>query len=680
VDLEVDGFTPIEIIGRGGSATVYRAREDAFDREVALKVFDLEFGPSEHQRFSRELKAIGHLGEAHHAVALVFATGVTQRSNPFISMRYYPGGSLQAAVKRLGPLELSDAFVVAECIGGALDAAHAVGILHRDVKPANVLLDGKRLAVLADFGIASFVEGAADTSTSMAMMTPAYAAPERLEGEPATTASDVYSLAATLWSILAGRVPHASTTTDSVATIINRIVRGDIQPLGRSDLPSHVEPALRRGLERDPGRRPRSAGELVVELARPLDGFITSVPPVVSSRSQPLWEGQALEDPDNQLDDEVTRVRSGSPLAMPSVPEPVELQDVGHVGSMADPGEPAVTDSVAPHMYSPPDLPLGGEPVARSVAPGAAQAWTPASGARRSPLPRWVLPAAALVVIGLTTVGIVAFRRGGGRAADVRVQGASVDRPSATDSSRTHVTTAPSHTSASTGSVVGTVPPVAGGPVPLGSPATDPPSPPTGASLPGKASGAAPQVHGASAPTPRARAEHSTPAGHTGTTKTTVQLPQSITCVNGGAPVAFYPGLGSKAEPQQVTVSDTKSGVGTCTDQSGRGITTGSMHGFVLSYGSVDCLVDTSGGQGSGEIWWSNGVNTVAKSSVVFSVSVPTISIVPQGTATWQIKSGPFAGTVGSAPVTILLESHAWGCPIPVTRGTLKFGTLTLKA
>jgi len=624
VDLDIEGFTPIEVIGRGGSATVYRARELAFDREVALKVLNVEIGAADQQRFSRELRSIGRLGEAHHAIALVFSTGVTRQNNPFLSMRYYPGGSLQAAVKRLGRVDLPDALTIADCIGGALDTAHAAGILHRDVKPANVLLDGKQLAVLADFGIASFVEGVGETSNSLSMMTPAYAAPERIKGEPATAASDIYSLSATLWSVLAGRVPHAQTTSDSLATIIHRIMGGDIVPLDRSDLPPLVEQVLRRGLDSNPELRPTSAAELVAELKEADSRVITSVP-----------FGAAL-----------TGQCSPFPTTNPKgQPGPADL-----------PWDPnaARTRSAATGESDTPDGDLDETTVARPIPSPAASEPTPDEGSR-SPYRKRALAAAALLPALLVTWFLVRDDRGE-RVVKVEVEGTSETRVPPTVPHPDAETIPPTNPSTPADTVVPPVEPGISTPADADGHEANPvkPTNPPNPGSPAKPNRSSPPA--ASEPSPESPIV--SPAPSISIPITVSPESESLICLTGGAPVTFSPGLGLSDAGSSWTLASPGSTFGNCTNQS-HGITSGNPQGFVLTFQAVNCLISSqTTGTGVGTITWSDGSQSQATLKLQMK---PSGFEKPKGTATWSITGGLFAGSTSSSESGLDFEGRNWG-------------------
>ena len=196
-ELVAAGFEEPEEIGRGGFGVVYRCAQRALDRTVAVKVLAADLEPDNLERFVREQVAMGQLSGHPHIVS-VFQVGTTATGLPYIVMQYHPHGSLAAKIADSGPVGWRDALHVGVKIAGALETAHRRGILHRDVKPANILLTEYGEPQLTDFGIAR-VAGGFETSDGAIMGSPAYTAPEVLLGDPPDVTSDVYSLASTLF-------------------------------------------------------------------------------------------------------------------------------------------------------------------------------------------------------------------------------------------------------------------------------------------------------------------------------------------------------------------------------------------------------------------------------------------------------------------------------------------------
>ena len=258
VDLGIEGITDATRVGQGGFGTVYRARQTAFGRTVAVKVLSTPgLDESELRRFEQECRAIGALSGHPHVVA-VYDTGHTAAGQPYLVLDYLPGGTLADRVEEFGPLpwdEVADAGVK---LAGALAAAHAAGVLHRDVKPENVLVSSYDEPQLTDFGVAR-VQGGTQTHSGVITGSLAHAAPEVLSGRPATEASDVYSLASTLYALAAGHAPFVRPDDESFHPLLNRIMSEappDLRPQG---VPTPMWEALAAALAKDPSARTSSA-------------------------------------------------------------------------------------------------------------------------------------------------------------------------------------------------------------------------------------------------------------------------------------------------------------------------------------------------------------------------------------------------------------------------------------
>ena len=254
----VEGYEDLHQIGRGGFATVYRARQRAFDRVVALKVLDLpDPDQTARDRFDRECRAIGALSW-HPNIVVVHDSGVTADGRLYLAMEYLEAGSLADRVRAAGALPWADVVRAGIEVSGALDTAHAAGTLHRDLKPDNLLVGVFGETKLGDFGIAA-VEGGTATATGNSALTVLYAAPEVLRGSRGTVASDVFSLASTLYTLLAGRAAFARATDESVAATVLRAVSEpapDLRPLG---VPDDLAAVIETGMAKDPSARPVSA-------------------------------------------------------------------------------------------------------------------------------------------------------------------------------------------------------------------------------------------------------------------------------------------------------------------------------------------------------------------------------------------------------------------------------------
>jgi Protein kinase domain len=211
-------------IARGGFAIVWQARQESLNRLVAVKVDERKLDTeSERRRFLREAGAAGRMS-GHPGIVTVHDAGLLGDDRPFLVMELCPGGSLtrwMTADPRPSQRRVRD---VGVRIADALSAAHLLGVLHRDVKPANILIDAYNNAGLADFGLAALIDPDTPLSETVEAITPAYAPPEVFAKKPLTEYADVYSLAATLYAVLSGRAPRWSETTEtpSIPEIVKR--------------------------------------------------------------------------------------------------------------------------------------------------------------------------------------------------------------------------------------------------------------------------------------------------------------------------------------------------------------------------------------------------------------------------------------------------------------------------
>lgn len=249
-ELGVDGLSAVAMIGSGGSSTVYRARQDALDREVAVKVVHAAWTMETRERFEHERELMGRLS-GHTAIVPIFETGITKRGEPYLLMPYYHRGSLFRLMRDRGPLPWPEAGFLLETVALTLADCHREGIVHRDVKPGNVMLTRHLHPRLADFGIALPLD--MTTSPATVAYTPSYSPPEAYEPGVAAPTIDVFGLGATLWALLAGQAPDQDA----------RSVRPP-----KSDLPPALADLIERAMNPDPARRPPDAAAFATELRR----------------------------------------------------------------------------------------------------------------------------------------------------------------------------------------------------------------------------------------------------------------------------------------------------------------------------------------------------------------------------------------------------------------------------
>ncbi|HEU4866285.1 MAG TPA: serine/threonine-protein kinase [Actinomycetota bacterium] len=256
-----------ELVGSGGMGEVYAGRDTKLDRAVALKFLRKDMASHEdlRSRFEAEARAAGRLSHAN--VVGVFDTG-EHEGNPFIVMELLSGRTLaDEAVS--GPATEARARQVCREIVSALKASHTQGVLHRDLKPGNVLLCEDGSVKVGDFGVAKMAEGMDLTQAGIMLGTPAYLAPERIEGEPASAASDIYSVGVMLYEFLAGRKPFDA---DTPLGMIRAIQEEQVPSL--TDLRPDVDPefaaVIGKAMARDPALRYASAAEMEADLIEPV--------------------------------------------------------------------------------------------------------------------------------------------------------------------------------------------------------------------------------------------------------------------------------------------------------------------------------------------------------------------------------------------------------------------------
>jgi eukaryotic-like serine/threonine-protein kinase len=273
-----------ERIAHGGMGEIYRAEDSHLARTVAVKVLSERFADNEaiRGRFTREGLAAARLSKAPSTIT-IFDVG-EHEGRPYIVMEYLAGGSLADRLAREGAQPLGRSLDWLGQAAAALDAAHASGIVHRDVKPANLLLDDDDRVKVADFGVASAADLASFTEAGTVVGTAGYLAPEQARGETATPASDRYALAVVAFELLTGTRPfeRESSTAEAMAH-----VSAPIPPASADNpqLPAEVDNVLARGLAKQPEHRFASCGDFVHALRDAIDRAagttsIAALPPV----------------------------------------------------------------------------------------------------------------------------------------------------------------------------------------------------------------------------------------------------------------------------------------------------------------------------------------------------------------------------------------------------------------
>jgi len=253
-EVVADRYEVEELVGAGGMSSVYRAHDRLLDRKVALKVMHQHYGadPEYVERFRREARSVAAL--SHPNVVTVIDRG-EHAGRQFIVFEYVDGENLKQLIQRRGPAPVATALELAIQIAQALSFAHQHGLVHRDVKPQNVLLNGDGRAKVTDFGIARSLDVQHSvTHTGTVLGTSDYIAPEQAQGSAVDEHTDVYSLGVVLYELLTGHVPFAG---ENFVAVAMRHINDEAAPLSdaRPDVPPRVEAAVRRAMAKDPADR-----------------------------------------------------------------------------------------------------------------------------------------------------------------------------------------------------------------------------------------------------------------------------------------------------------------------------------------------------------------------------------------------------------------------------------------
>ena len=251
-------------IGHGGMSTVYRAFDTVLERQVAVKLMHREIAhnPDQLERFRREARAVAQLNHPH--IVQVIDAGEDD-AMPFIVFEYVEGETLKERIQRYGRLPIPEALAYAIEVGRALGAAHARGIVHRDVKPQNILVDEEGSGKVTDFGIARTLEQDGLTADGRVLGTTDYVSPEQALGHPVTGQSDIYSLGVVLFEMLTGDVPFRG---DNQVAVAMKHVREELPDLAvrRPEASSALAAVLDRATAKDLSVRYATIPELVVDL------------------------------------------------------------------------------------------------------------------------------------------------------------------------------------------------------------------------------------------------------------------------------------------------------------------------------------------------------------------------------------------------------------------------------
>lgn len=276
----VDGFGDLRYVGMGGFSRVFSGTQDSLGRQVALKVLNFNTANERERRaFERECRAMGAVS-THPNIVTVHQPAFTTDGQPCIVMEFYAGGTLNDRFKREGPLPTAEVLDVGVQLSSALAAAHQEGLIHRDIKPQNLFISSYGEPALGDFGISAFNDEM--TMTGSGGLTMHYAPPEVIESQTSDERSDIYSLAASLYTMAAGRRPfdaESGRRQNHTQTAL-RVLDEDAPLLGYTPELRALDPVLRTAMAKDRAHRPSSAwafGESLQEVQRQLNLPVTTL-------------------------------------------------------------------------------------------------------------------------------------------------------------------------------------------------------------------------------------------------------------------------------------------------------------------------------------------------------------------------------------------------------------------
>ncbi|HWL44890.1 MAG TPA: serine/threonine-protein kinase [Ilumatobacter sp.] len=396
------GFEFVEVIGSGGYADVFLYEQQSPSRRVAVKVLDPGAVPSGSVAdYTAEANLMAKVS-AHPYIVQVFMAAVAPDGRPYLVMEYYPGRNFYDRA-RDEQMSVADVLRVGVQLASAVETAHRAGVLHRDIKPANVLTSEYRRPGLTDFGIASVQGPQADTADGLSIP---WSPPEAMGEAPFDVRSDVYSLAATVYTLLAGRSPFEVKGGDNrPLALIARIERNPVPPIGRPDVPPLLERVLAGAMAKSAAHRPTSAAEF----GRQLQQVESELNLAVTTLELAEEAGSVRARRGDEPDDDATRVKGVVEVQAqaPAAPAAPPIASIPAGAPHYEPVVPAPSERRREGLLAEPDIAdtVHGVPVASAELPALAAPSGP-------PKVLYAALAAAAVLIAVI-VGVVMTRGGG---------------------------------------------------------------------------------------------------------------------------------------------------------------------------------------------------------------------------------------------------------------------------
>jgi serine/threonine protein kinase len=434
--VHIQGVSDLVEIGRGGFGVVYRASETDLQRTVAVKLLTGEFDEDSKRRFDRERKAMGALS-GHPNIVTVYRAGLTENERPYLIMEYMSGGSIAERLVREGPVPWQRAVEIGIELAGALDVAHQGGVLHRDIKPGNLLISSRGTVKLGDFGIARMV-GAPETRSAVITASLAHAAPEIIAGRRPDERADLYSLVSTLYEMIRGRPPFINADDESLVPMLARIAQDPVPSLAGVGVPPAVDAVLAKGMAKEPADRQQSLSEFAAELQRAIGrgspAQVTTVIPVARESMSGIGAADTAETSSIEVSSPAEPIASIEAAAPFEPDESTGLFEAVELNAPVAPGE-------QPRR---PD-PVGDTDALGLLAPPAAA--EPAPQSRKSLM---MIGGAVATVVVLGIAGFAISQAGGSdERAPVAVAGLGTTLPSETTVG-TSISTSTSATTATT--------------------------------------------------------------------------------------------------------------------------------------------------------------------------------------------------------------------------------------